>query len=330
MHLGLDSLCAPFLYLNFNDEPLAYACLSAFIPKYLHGMFRRDNAEVIQEYLAKFSHMQAFHDPELFNHLNEISFIPDLYAIPWILTMFAHVFPLHNIFHLWDQLLLGDSSFPLSIGLAVLYQLRERLMQAEFNDCILLFSDLPAIDIEKCVQDSVRIFHTTPKSLTWRKFGSGSQDTANKSGLQIDSITLQQQKLEKVPRIGGDDLLQLLGLSQHDLSNRKEEMNGSEAGALVLDIRSPQEHQRGTLPGTITLPKSAKAPLEETISSDLIEELSKSAGKTICIAGTREQESETTEFANSLLRQNIPRICTLHNGMDIFRFTPGVLVVPNT
>jgi hypothetical protein len=28
-----DSLCAPFLYLNFNDEALAFACLSAFIPK---------------------------------------------------------------------------------------------------------------------------------------------------------------------------------------------------------------------------------------------------------------------------------------------------------
>ena len=60
---GLDSLCAPFLHLNFNDEGLAFACLSAFIPKYLHGMFRKDNAAVIQEYLAKFSHIQAFHDP---------------------------------------------------------------------------------------------------------------------------------------------------------------------------------------------------------------------------------------------------------------------------
>ena len=30
---GLDSLCAPFLFLNFNDEALAFACLSAFIPK---------------------------------------------------------------------------------------------------------------------------------------------------------------------------------------------------------------------------------------------------------------------------------------------------------
>jgi TBC domain-containing protein kinase-like protein len=38
---GLDSLCAPFLFLNFNDEALAFACLHAFIPKYLNGMFQK-------------------------------------------------------------------------------------------------------------------------------------------------------------------------------------------------------------------------------------------------------------------------------------------------
>ena len=62
---------------------------------------------------------------ELFNHLDDIGFIPDLYAIPWILTMFAHVFPLQSIFHLWDKLLLGNSAFPLCIGLAVLYQVKD-------------------------------------------------------------------------------------------------------------------------------------------------------------------------------------------------------------
>ncbi len=49
--------------------------------------------------------IQAFHDPLLFNHLDGIGFIPDLYAIPWVLTMFAHVFPLHSIFHLWDKVM---------------------------------------------------------------------------------------------------------------------------------------------------------------------------------------------------------------------------------
>ncbi|MGH0164343.1 UNVERIFIED_CONTAM: hypothetical protein FKN15_046798 [Acipenser sinensis] len=78
--IGLDSLCAPFLYLNFNNEALAYACMSAFIPKYLYNFFLKDNSHVIQEYLTVFSQIIAFHDPELSNHLNEIGFIPDIKA----------------------------------------------------------------------------------------------------------------------------------------------------------------------------------------------------------------------------------------------------------
>lgn len=102
---GLDSLTAPFLYLNFNDEgeflsiflvgmkvsflAKAFACLYEFVPRYLHKFFLRDNSAVIQEYLAKFSQLIAFHDPELANHLYDINFIPELFAIPWFLTMFS-------------------------------------------------------------------------------------------------------------------------------------------------------------------------------------------------------------------------------------------------
>ena len=59
------------------------------------------------------------------------------------MMLFLDVFPLHKIFHLWDKLLLGDSSFSLCIGLAILYQLRESLLSSGFNECILLFSDMP-------------------------------------------------------------------------------------------------------------------------------------------------------------------------------------------
>lgn len=89
---GLDSLTAPFLYLNFNDEAKAFACLSSFVPKYLHKFFLKDNSAIIQEYLAKFSQLIAYHDPKLANHLYEIKFIPELFAIPWFLTMFSRKF----------------------------------------------------------------------------------------------------------------------------------------------------------------------------------------------------------------------------------------------
>ena len=173
----------------FYFTALAYACLAAFIPKYLHNFFWKDNSSVIQEYLAKFSHLIAFHDPALRNHLDFIGFVPDLYAIPWFLTMFARksviihkispfkslffsfsdVFPIHKIFHLWDKLLLGNASFPLCIGLAVLQQLRDTLLESGFNECILLFSDMPDIDIERCLKDSIEIFCSTPQSVTYRQ-----------------------------------------------------------------------------------------------------------------------------------------------------------------
>lgn len=59
------------------------------------------------------------------------------------LIPYTDVFPLHKIFHLWDKLLLADSSFSLCIGLSILFQLRESLLNSGFNECILLFSDMP-------------------------------------------------------------------------------------------------------------------------------------------------------------------------------------------
>ena len=60
-----------------------------------------------------------------------------------VIVYFPDAFPLHKLVHLWDTLLLGDASFPLFIGVAILQQLREQLIEAGFNECILLFSDMP-------------------------------------------------------------------------------------------------------------------------------------------------------------------------------------------
>jgi len=51
-----------------------------------------------------------------------------------IQCLYLDVFPLHKILHLWDKLLLGNSSFPLCIGLAILQQLRDMLLESGFNE----------------------------------------------------------------------------------------------------------------------------------------------------------------------------------------------------
>lgn len=94
---GLDSLTAVFLHLNFNDEEIAYESLCKFIPKYLHWFFLKDNSAIIKECLAKFSQLTAYHEPVLAKHLSSINFIPELFAIPWFLTMFSRMYQLFFI-----------------------------------------------------------------------------------------------------------------------------------------------------------------------------------------------------------------------------------------
>uniref|UniRef100_H2YXL2 TBC domain-containing protein kinase-like protein n=1 Tax=Ciona savignyi TaxID=51511 RepID=H2YXL2_CIOSA len=238
---GLDSLCAVFVHLNFNDEPRAWASLSQFIDKYLHKFFLKDNSAIIQEYLLVFSHLLSFHDPMLYCHMTEIGFIPDLYAIPWFLTMFAHVFPLHKIVHLWDTLLLGNSSFPLCIGVAILQQLRGQLLESDFNECILLFSDLPEIDIDGVVKKSIQVFCQSPKSSTFRVHAH--YNTLPKTELSETAIPLSELKQEVCCRISADDLIQLAKLTK-----------SSKPRIFVIDIRSSDEFVRGSIPGSYNFP----------------------------------------------------------------------------
>nr|CAD2172346.1 unnamed protein product [Meloidogyne enterolobii] len=156
---GLDSLSAPFLILHFNDLSTAFRCLNAFIDRYLRGFFLKDNTIVIRSYLAEFMRVIEFCDSELFAHLVSLDFQPELFAIPWFLTCFAHVLPLHKLFHLWDALLLSDSEFPLFIGVAILLQLRSKLIKANFNEAILLFSDLPDLPIDQVVS-TAKFYHS--------------------------------------------------------------------------------------------------------------------------------------------------------------------------
>ncbi|KAG2174861.1 hypothetical protein INT43_005923 [Umbelopsis isabellina] len=226
---GLDSVCAPFLVLNFNQEALAYACVQKFIPKFLENFFLMDNAPVLQEYLAIFRHILSYHDPELSTHLDLIGFMPDLYAIPWFLTMFTHVFPLDKIYHLWDKLLVGSSSIPLFTGVAILRQIRGVLLTFEFNDCITLFSEsFPEVDIEKCLQSALSMFKVTPESVLRRVYNPDRELDQEEAIMDMPSVEIR--KAELAPRITLQDCLKTMSYG------------------LGLDIRSNARFKAGHMP----------------------------------------------------------------------------------
>ena len=309
---GIDSLCAPFMYLNFNNEALAYGCLQNFVQKYAKNFFLKDNSNVIHEYLATFSHLTAFHDPDLANHFEMIDFRPDLYAIPWFLTMFAHVFPLHKIFHLWDTMLLCSPEFPLCIGVAILKQLRTILLNSDFNECILLFSELPEINIQKCVTDSLNIFQSTPNTCLYLHYLNGETE----ENLEMASINLNETKLEPCPRIGLKNLLIL-----------------NESKLIAIDIRNKSDKVEDKLTkcknvykfenlSNLKLKGSFKSndklnlqPNENEAVLNLINLINQNPS---CVKAIVSNKIESAvQLANFVIKLGYPKICVLHNFQDI-------------
>lgn len=98
----MDSLLAPFLVLNFNNEAKALSCLQLVVELYLKPFFAKERKSVyLQEYLVFFQKLLAYKDPELAMHLADIGANPDLYAIPWFLTMFTRKFSISLVFCLF-------------------------------------------------------------------------------------------------------------------------------------------------------------------------------------------------------------------------------------
>ena len=331
---GLDSLTAPFLYLNFNHEAVAYACLSAFIDKYLYKFFLRDNSAVIQEYLAKFSQLIAFHDPELHTHLSNIGFVPELYAIPWFLTMYTHVFPLSQIFHVWDTLLLYPASLALCVATAILRHLRHQLLSYCFNDCILLFSDMPDINIEKIVTESVKLFHMTPRSLMYRQYAPpednnfGPTDSSSSPLWDMSGTSLAEIRREVCSRISGGDMLVWAA--------KKNMVGGNSAAVLVVDTRPQSLFEAGTLENAWNIPGESwlnnicsDGGSQDSLSKPSVAEIKEiSKGKIVVVVGSRSAHNICMQVCEQLVGGGVPYVCCLHGGIDIFQ-TTGQLVLPS-
>ncbi|XP_030379120.1 TBC domain-containing protein kinase-like protein [Scaptodrosophila lebanonensis] len=308
---GLDSLTAPFLYLNFNNEELAFLSLFKFIPKYLQWFFLQDNSAIIREYLSKFSQLTAFHEPLLAQHLASINFIPELFAIPWFLTMFSHVFPLHKILHLWDKLMLGDSSYPLFIGIAILKQLKSTLLTSGFNECILLFSDLPDIVMETCVIESQKMYESTPKSITHRKHALRQQPPQTLD-IGIDDVELKHLLAEQCPRISAKDVLHLVQHAPGELA--------------LIDLRSVVEFARVQVPHSINIPFATVLLGEQRLDALNVPQLEMQLrGRVVVCVSNIHQHA--VEFSQFLVACGILRTCILHKGFNVLHsIEPNILI----
>ncbi|GMT34963.1 hypothetical protein PFISCL1PPCAC_26260, partial [Pristionchus fissidentatus] len=297
---GLDSLAAPFLLLNFENLPMALSCMSTFIDRYLRDFFLKDNSHIIQEYLAVFNHLVSFVDASLYTCLTEMDFFPELFAIPWFLTCFAHVLPLHKLLHVWDALLRAETSFPLFVGVSVLLQLRPSLIGASFNDVILLFSDLPDLQIDRILSDTADLYKRVPRScvhLAQRR----------EEGHTMTEYTAAKLKSFCCPRLSREDLRSLVHTQQ----------------VAVIDVRSPPEFHRGSIVRSVNY---SNVDDESMGSIRTLLETAQQNEHPICIVDVKTL-TVAKKFSSLLVRKGVRGVAILDGGYDAVRGNASIIHV---
>ena len=260
--------------------------------KFLTGMFLQKNTSQLQTQLIIFQQLLSYHDPRLFLHLNvEQEFKPELYAIPWFLTLFTHILPIESTFRLWDFLFLHDATMIHFISIAVMRQIRQKLLSLDFNDLVLFFSELHSsqsstLDMEVVIGDAVKFSKVTPRSLCTDHFVDES------SNWWSQGQTLEELSENHSPKLSVEDLILLL----------KEQKKA----VVVFDCRPEEEYKKGHFDGAINVPSVKQIDLQS------VEELKKKKVIFVVIA----ERSKQKEFCNFLVSNGTARVCYLNGGVD--------------
>ncbi|CAJ1420129.1 unnamed protein product [Effrenium voratum] len=136
---GLNEVLALFLYLQAPEHPHAAACtddevfdlFTAFVKDY-SPFFSSEEFVPLQCAFIFFRRLLLYHRPDLHNLFVEKGVTPDMFCMPWFLTLFASKTPMRLAMQLWDRHLeRGEPHFFLFLAAAVVTSAEKEILQAE-------------------------------------------------------------------------------------------------------------------------------------------------------------------------------------------------------
>jgi len=140
---GLNEVLAPFLNLQVplsgetdegrtpakDDE--VFDLFAAFVQHYAPFFFCEEFVPLQCAFIF-FRRLLLYHCPQLQNFFAEKGVTPDMFCMPWFLTLFASKTPMRLTVQLWDRLLeRGEQHFFMFLALAVVIKAEQTILQAE-------------------------------------------------------------------------------------------------------------------------------------------------------------------------------------------------------
>lgn len=219
------------------------------------------------------------------------------------MTKYAHIFHLDRIYLLWDKFLVGPPYLYLFTGIAILQQLRDELLRRDFNNSMLLFSELPEINIDTCITQSVYMSRLTPTSFVASLLPESQRTFGTSIGQEtVEILPISVRKNELFPRLSLSDFLIIRPYS------------------LIVDIRPYQDFEKSHFIQSIHMPPEDASILIPHIRSLL----NKQSYRFVVIIGA---ELMGPSFAGFLVHSGIGNVCLLTTGMDVFGNGDGLVEV---
>ena len=169
-----------------------------------------------------------------------------MYAVPWLVTLFADIFPFHKALYLWDTMVVFSGEYAVFLAVSVLIAHRHAILGKDFMDCMQFFSRLnegltAPVNLRYVVLKSLSMYSQTPtrtaKGIMADLTGSVSEMDAFANSSHHSILCL--------------DLEGVLSLNLNTLC--------------VIDLRSCGREQRRRLPGMlgksvqyVTIPTSSR------------------------------------------------------------------------
>jgi hypothetical protein len=331
---GLHEILVPFMMLTEEEGRLKESEVSnlfyAFILKFLPHIYNDEDFNSLQCSFKIYRLLLQYHDPDLCNALDRGNMGPELYATPWLMTLWAHGLPLSLLFKVWDFYLLEDNVYIHHfVALALLMQSREVLLNADSSDLPLLLKKLVISEenLNEICSTAKSLLTATPRSICKSLFKvcydvKPPEPTVLQLLESSSCLSLGPEELLKqvVPHSGVPDATRLkfiiLDVRPRDEFNSAHVVSSTHINPTLLspDCPSPEE-----LDATLKYLKPLKghhfcfigSSVNEMEEAETIEEFDM-----VKKINTNREDGSIAAMARFLLNRGFPHISHLEGGFD--------------
>ena len=169
---GLNEIFGPLILMRYKLKQLKFSTIfnigEAFIDRFLPDYFYEKELYSLRSSISLFTQLLKYHEPCIYNYLDSIEILHELYAANWLLILRAQKLNLDILYSLWDNLIkINDPLFIHFILVALIKYKRELLINCDSNLLLKLMVALTITskeELEEIIKIALELRSNTPYS----------------------------------------------------------------------------------------------------------------------------------------------------------------------